>query len=41
LCGGLAQHGYPLSFEVNPEIREANNVLLGQFGRRILAEMRR
>ena len=28
-------------FEVHPEIRGANNVLLGQFGRRILAEVRR
>ena len=28
-------------FEVHPEIRGTNNVLLGQFGRRILAEVRR
>jgi len=28
-------------FEVHPEIRGVNNVLLGQFGRRILAEVRR
>ncbi len=28
-------------FEVHPEIRGTNNILLGQFGRRILAEVRR
>jgi len=28
-------------FEIHPEIRGTNNVLLGQFGRRILAEVRR